>query len=83
MVVAAAASPPAPIRNCLRLMAIILPFEVVVKAFSRRLRSEDYGGLLCGVNVRAEEETKVRRHPTSTGPRAVLAVHAAQRQYPT
>jgi hypothetical protein len=30
-VVAAAANPPAPIRNCLRLMAIVLPFAIDVK----------------------------------------------------
>jgi hypothetical protein len=49
-------------------MAMVLPFEVVVKAFSRRLRSEDYGGLLSGVNAHADDETKVRReHPTQCG----------------
>jgi hypothetical protein len=34
-VVAAAASPPAPIRNCLRLMAIVLPFAAM-KALSQK-----------------------------------------------
>jgi hypothetical protein len=49
-------------------MAMVLPFEVVVKAFSRRLRSEDYGGLLSGVNAHPDDETKVRReHPTQCG----------------
>jgi hypothetical protein len=49
-------------------MAILLPFEVGVKAFSRRLRSEDYGGLLSGVNAHPDDETKVRReHPTQRG----------------
>jgi hypothetical protein len=49
-------------------MAIILPFEVVVKAFSRTLRSEDYGGLLSGVNAHPDDETKVRReNPTQRG----------------
>jgi hypothetical protein len=32
--VAAAASPPAPRRNCLRLMAIAYPFALGMKAFS-------------------------------------------------
>jgi len=49
-------------------MAIILPFEVVVKAFSGRLRSEDYVGLLCGVNAHPDDETKVKRDdPTECG----------------
>src|SRR5829696_3818947 len=64
MVVAAAASPPAPIRNCLRLMAIVASLrhfcEVDVKAFSHTLRSEHYGGFLDGVNAPADDETKLR-----------------------
>jgi len=46
-----------------------------VKAFSHTLRSEDYGGLLCGVNAPAGDETKVKReHPTQRG---TLALYMA------
>ena len=39
-----------------------------MKAFSGRLRSEDYVGLLCGVNAHPDDETKVKRdNPTECG----------------
>jgi hypothetical protein len=41
---------------------------LVVKALSRRLWSEDYVGLLSGVNAQPNDETKVRRgNPTERG----------------
>ena len=48
-----------------------------MKAFSRILRSEDYGGLLRGVNGRVDDETKVKREPpTQHGTLALYGVHA-------